>query len=79
MGSDLAVELQAKAILGVRLDVLQVLEEAGLSLVLGLGGHEGDLLDLALKDEEAVVVEVDALLLERRVTSLKELFLSFTK
>ena len=42
-------------------DVLQILEEAVVVLGLALGGHHGDHLDLALQDEEAVVVEVDAL------------------
>jgi hypothetical protein len=46
-------------------DVLEVFEHADVVLCLGLGLHHGDLLDLALEDEEPVVVEVDAARLEQ--------------
>lgn len=42
-------------------DILQVLQEACLILVLSLGFHQGDLLDLTLEDEESVMLEVDTL------------------
>ena len=42
-------------------DILQVLQEAGLILVLSLSFHQRDLLDLTLEDEESVMLEVDTL------------------
>mmetsp|Transcript_24447 Transcript_24447/g.78893 ORF Transcript_24447/g.78893 Transcript_24447/m.78893 type:complete len:212 (+) Transcript_24447:1350-1985(+) len=47
-------------------DVFEVLEEAVLVRRRRLGLHHGNLLHLALQDEESVVVEVDATLLEQR-------------
>ena len=45
-------------------DILEVLEQALLVLVLGTRGHLGDGLDLALQNEETLVIQVDALGLE---------------
>ena len=45
-------------------DVLEVFEEALVAGVRSLRLHHGDLLNLALEDEESVVVEVDAVMLE---------------
>lgn len=47
-------------------NVLEVLEKTVLVLVLRLGLHESDRLDLTLKNEETVVVEINALALEER-------------
>lgn len=46
-------------------DVLKILKKTVLMLVLSLGLHERDGFDLALEDEETVVVEVDPLCLEQ--------------
>lgn len=46
--------------------VLEVLQQALLVRRLRLGLHHGNLLDLALQNQEAVVVEVDAALLAER-------------
>ena len=45
-------------------DILEVLEEALVAGVRSLRLHHGDLLNLALEDEDSGVVEVDAVMLE---------------
>mmetsp|Transcript_75887 Transcript_75887/g.199864 ORF Transcript_75887/g.199864 Transcript_75887/m.199864 type:complete len:431 (+) Transcript_75887:2868-4160(+) len=48
-------------------DVFQILEQAVLMLRQGLWLHQGDLLDLTLQDQEAVVLKVHASLAEQAV------------
>jgi hypothetical protein len=46
-------------------DILKVLKESRFILILSLGLHERDLLDLTLQDKEAIVLEIDALLAQK--------------
>ena len=46
-------------------DVFKVLEQSCLVLVKRFRSHKRDLLDLTLKDQEAIVIQIDAFVLEQ--------------